>query len=608
MPLRRIFSPESRFWRVAPRLAAATAAVLIAAAIGVAVLSERAYTAQKTQEVGVSAGILASMVTAALVFDDTKAAQEYASSLAANPEILVAAVYDDVGVLFASYARTAADQPPLQPRPAGTVLDRDRVSVFMPVRHEGKQIGTVFLRSTVEPLASRLPRYSLIVLLTLMAAAVVAVLGAAQSALAHANEDLRDRAIALGEANRELQAQIVEREKAESALRQIQKMETIGQLTGGVAHDFNNLLTIIIGNLDRLERRIDAKVDGTELKKITKFARIGADRAAALTQSLLAFSRRQPLAPKPVDANKLVADMSDLLRRTLGEHISVQMVGAAGLWRTQADPNQLENAILNLALNARDAMPQGGKLTIETANAYFDPRQAAEAEVAPGQYIQIAITDTGAGMTKEVAAQAFEPFFTTKDTGHGTGLGLSQVYGFVKQSGGHVQIYTELGQGTTVKIYLPRLTAEHVEDDKTASTESVEGHHETVLLVEDDPGVRENSAMMLQELGYRVVGAATGAEGLDVLESTPNVALLFTDVGLPGGMNGRQLADEVLRRRPGLPVLFTTGYARNAIVHDGRLDPGVHLVTKPFSYQELAAALKTLLEARADKAEESGKS
>lgn len=597
MPMRRLFAPDSRFWLVAPRLAAATVAILIAAAIAIAVMSERAYTAQKVKEVSVGARILASTVTAALVFEDAVSAREYVTSLAANPEIQSAAVYDDTGILFASFVRTDARALPPRPELGEPRHEGEEITVVLPVIHEGRQVGAVLLRATVEPLASRLPRYVMIIFLTVMAAATVAILGAAQSALAHANQDLRERALALGVANRQLEAQIREREKAEAALRQIQKMETIGHLTGGVAHDFNNLLTIIVGNLDRLDRRIDAKSDPAELKKITKFARIGADRAAALTQSLLAFSRRQPLAPKPVDANKLVSNMSDLLRRTLGEHISVQMVGAAGLWRTQADPNQLENALLNLALNARDAMASGGKLTIETANAYFDPQHAAEAEVASGQYVLISVSDTGSGMTKEVIDQAFEPFFTTKDTGHGTGLGLSQVYGFVKQSGGHVQIYSEIGQGTTVKVYLPRLVAEPAEEvPPAAPVESSGGRQETVLLVEDDDGVRENSALMLKELGYRVVEAAIGAQALDRLERETDIALLFTDIGLPGGMNGRQLADEVLRRRPGLPVLFTTGYARNAIVHDGRLDPGVHLVTKPFSYAELAAGLKTVLD------------
>ncbi len=599
MPMRRVFASDSRFWQLAPRLAAATVAILIAAAIGVAVMSERAYTEQKTREVTVSAGILASTVTAALVFDDAKAAQEYVSSLSANPEILAAAIYEDTGALFASYLLPGELPVPARPLAIGPRLDGDRLSVFVPVRHENRQIGTVFLRATVEPLASRLPRYALILMLTVMAAAMVTILGAAQSTLAHVNQDLRERALELGEANRQLQDQIQEREKAEAQLRQIQKMETIGHLTGGVAHDFNNLLTIIIGNLDRLERRIDAKATPEDLKKVARYARIGADRAATLTQSLLAFSRRQPLAPKPVDANRLVSNMSDLLRRTLGEHITVQMVGAAGLWRTQADPNQLENAILNLALNARDAMPEGGRLTIETANAYFDPRHAAEADVATGQYVLISVTDTGAGMSKEIAAQAFEPFFTTKDTGHGTGLGLSQVYGFVKQSGGHVQIYSEVGQGTTVKIYLPRLTAEPEGEMPAPDAEGpgAVGNQETILLVEDDEGVRANSSEMLREMGYRVIEAATGAAALRLLDEDRSVALLFTDIGLPGGMNGRQLADEARRRYPTLPVLFTTGYARNAIVHDGRLDPGVHLVTKPFSYPELATALKGVLDA-----------
>jgi len=427
---------------------------------------------------------------------------------------------------------------------------------------------------------------------------------------ARLNEELEarvaERTAELSRSNEQLRIEAAERERVEQALRQSQKMEAIGQLTGGVAHDFNNLLTIIIGNLETLQRQYSRdSVDVGRVRRAAENAFRGAQRAASLTQRLLAFSRRQPLAPKPVDANKLVGAMSDLLRRTLGEGIAIETVLAGGLWRSHADPNQLESAILNLAVNARDAMPQGGRLTIETANAYLDEGYAAfQAEVVPGQYIVIAISDTGAGMTREVMAQAFEPFFTTKGVGHGTGLGLSQVYGFVKQSGGHVKIYSELGEGTTVKIYLPRLLGE-VQDEDEAEGPADQAPHavsELVLVVEDDDDVRAHSVDILTEIGYRVIQAANGAAALDIIDHRGDIALLFTDVGLPGGMNGRQLAEAAQSRLPGLKVLFTTGYARNAIVHDGRLDPGVQLITKPFTYAGLSAKVREMLDIEADTA------
>jgi PAS domain S-box-containing protein len=405
----------------------------------------------------------------------------------------------------------------------------------------------------------------------------------------------------LAAANRALTAQIEERERVEQALRQAQKMEAIGQLTGGVAHDFNNLLTIIIGNLETLQRHVaKGAPDLARLTRVGGNALRGAQRAAALTQRLLAFSRRQPLSPRPIDANKLIAQMSELLRRTLGEAIAVETVLAGGLWPTHADPNELESAILNLAINARDAMPEGGRLTIETANIYLDERYAARhAEVLPGQYVLVAITDTGTGMSRDVLAQAFEPFFTTKETGQGTGLGLSQVYGFVKQSGGHVKIYSEPGQGTTVKVYLPRLLTDDDDGEPADRIDATaaDDRTQTILVVEDDDDVRAHSAEILSELGYRVLEAPNAQAALEIMERQSELALLFTDVGLPGGMNGRQLAEEALRRRPGLQVLYTTGYARNAIIHDGRLDPGVELITKPFSYPRLAAKLRDLLDA-----------
>ena len=394
---------------------------------------------------------------------------------------------------------------------------------------------------------------------------------------------------------------ITERQRMEEQLRQAQKMEAVGQLTGGVAHDFNNLLTIILGNLDRLADRLDALGGGSvdaEAKRLAGAACLAAERGALLTRRLLAFSRRQPLEPVAVDPNKMVTGMSELLQRTLGERIAIETILAGGIWRTLADPNQLENAILNLAVNARDAMPRGGKLTIETANAFLDEEYAQQHDdVTAGQHVMIAVSDTGVGMTKEVADKAFEPFFTTKEVGQGTGLGLSQVYGFVRQSGGHVKIYTEPGDGTTVKIYLPRLLSKEAAREAPVHPEPaappVGG--ELILVIEDDADVRAFSTDALTELGYRVIGAPDGETALQLVETEPEISLLFTDIGLPGGLNGRQVADAARRIRPSLKVLFTTGYARNAIVHQGRLDPGVDLLSKPFSRAVLGSKIRQVL-------------
>jgi signal transduction histidine kinase/CheY-like chemotaxis protein len=393
---------------------------------------------------------------------------------------------------------------------------------------------------------------------------------------------------------------LADRRSAEDRLRQAQKMEAIGQLTGGVAHDFNNVLTVILGSLERLRRKLDPAIpDAPELLRHLESARRGAERAAALTQSLLAFSRQQALEPRPVDVNRLVVSMSELLERTLGETIAVEVVRAAGLWRAQVDPNQLENAIVNLAINARDAMPSGGKLTIETANAYLDENYAARnADATPGQYVAVSVTDTGIGMTKEVLARVFEPFFTTKELGRGTGLGLAQVYGFVRQSGGHVKIYSEPGEGTTVRLYLPRLLGEPAEDELSAEPAApIAMRRLTILVVEDDAEVRAHTTDLLHDMGHQVLQAPHAAPALALLDQHPEIELLFTDVGLPGEMNGRKLADEATRRRPGLKVLYTTGYAKNAIVHAGRLDPGLALVTKPFTRATLEAKIAEIAEA-----------
>jgi signal transduction histidine kinase/CheY-like chemotaxis protein len=390
--------------------------------------------------------------------------------------------------------------------------------------------------------------------------------------------------------------EVSQRQDVEAALRQSQKMDAIGQLTGGIAHDFNNLLTVISGNIELLQRRLP---DGNDLQRMVAAALRGTTRAALLTERLLAFSRRQPLAPRSTALNKLVAGMSELLKRIIGEAITIETVLAGGLWQTFADVNQLENALINLAVNARDAMPDGGKLTIETANCYLDESYAAmNADVRAGQYVGVFITDTGFGMSEEVVAKAFEPFFTTKGVGQGTGLGLSQVYGFLKQSGGHVRIYSEIGHGTSVKLYLPRHHAKDgATDQPSAAVAPPRGREgEWVLIVEDDPDVRSFTIEMVQDLGYRVLSAEDGPRALQLLASHPEVRLLFTDVILPGGMTGRELADEAVRRQSRLKVLFTTGYARNAIVHHGRLDAGVEVVFKPFTYTEVAAKLRRVLD------------
>ncbi len=411
----------------------------------------------------------------------------------------------------------------------------------------------------------------------------------AEEALRRLNETLEER----------IKAALHEQETAQEALRQAQKMEAVGQLTGGIAHDFNNLLTVVVGNIDMALRALKAAGGEPRAERALGSAQKGAERAAALTQRLLAFSRRQPLAPRPLDVDKLVLGMSDLLHRALGETINLEIVTSPGLWRIEADPNQLEAALLNLAVNARDAMPGGGVLTVETANARLDEAYALQnAEVPPGQYVCIAVTDTGSGMPKELLEKVFEPFFTTKEVGKGTGLGLSMVYGFVKQSGGHVKLYSEEGKGTTVRMYLPRLLAEV---DPEPDTEIVPGLEvsraaETILVVEDDDDVRAYTVAVLRDLGYRVLEAHDGISALRLLERQEQpVELLFTDVVMPG-MSGRELADEASKIQPDLRVLYTSGYTRNAIVHGGRLDAGVEMIAKPFTTDALAQKVRDMLD------------
>ena len=409
----------------------------------------------------------------------------------------------------------------------------------------------------------------------------------AEEQLQHLNETLEAR----------VTEAIAERKHAEDALRQSQKMEAVGQLTGGIAHDFNNLLTGIMGALELMQ----AKLRQGRLSEIDRYvaaAQGAAKRAASLTHRLLAFSRRQTLDPKPTDVNRLVIGMEELIRRTVGPQIALEVVTAPGLWTALIDASQLESALLNLCINARDAMPDGGRITIETANKWLDERAGRERDLPPGQYLSLCVTDTGVGMTPDVIARAFDPFFTTKPIGQGTGLGLSMVYGFARQSGGQVRIYSEVGQGTTMCLYFPRHfgdASENTSDiDSARATRALAG--KTVLIVDDEPTVRMLVIDVLEDLGFTVLEAGDGAAGLRILQSDTPVDLLVSDVGLPGGMNGRQLADAARTVRPDLKVLFITGYAENAIIGNSQLGPGMRVLTKPFVVETFASRVLEMIE------------
>jgi PAS domain S-box-containing protein len=412
-------------------------------------------------------------------------------------------------------------------------------------------------------------------------------------------DDQKTSERALAELNATLEQQVAERTAelmaAEESLRQSQKMEAVGQLTGGLAHDFNNLLTGISGSLELLENRL-AQGRIKELERYIHIAQGAAKRAAALTHRLLAFSRRQTLDPKPTDMNRLVFGMDELIRRTVGPEVTLTVARAAGLWATLVDPNQLENALLNLCINARDAMPDGGNLTIETRNQVVDEHAGKELDLAAGPFVVLSVADTGGGMTPDIIARAFDPFFTTKPIGEGTGLGLSMVYGFVRQSGGQARIYSEPGKGTRVCLYLPRYFGDYDSAEKAPElNDEPRGAGKTVLVVDDESSVRMLVMEVLQELGYHAVEAEDGMSGLRILETARRVDLLITDVGLPGGMNGRQLADAALVARPDLKVLFITGYAESAVISGGHLHPGMHIVTKPFALDTLGRKIKEII-------------
>ncbi len=558
----------------------ASVAALLLASVLVALHSEAQFKADATTSAQAQARVLAETATAALAFDDRAALNDYVRALAAGDQVDAVGVYDGNGRLVASFSRTHLASSLEQTLRAGEAPDR--VIVTAPVVQKGQRLGTVYLRDRTEPLGRRVIRYAGAALLVLMALMMFAVMAL----------DAR----ALRRANRSLMSTMAEREKAEAALRQSQKMEAVGRLTGGIAHDFNNMLAVTIGCLDLLLRR--HLTEELPSAALARNALDGANRAAALTRRLLAFSRLQPLKPAVVDIARCVNDMADLLRRTLGETIAIEAVSAGGLWRAHIDRSQLKSAIVNLAINARDAMPNGGKLTIEASNTYLDKAYiAGEPDVAPGQYVLLAVTDTGQGIPPEILGQVFEPFFTTKPAGAGTGLGLSQVQGFIKQSGGHIRIYSEPGVGTNIKLYMPRSTAEPPDGEAVpARPRASPPRNLTVLVVEDDPGVREFTCAALSELGFDVLAASGAEPALRLLDSHLETALLLTDVVMPE-INGRDLAEAARRRAPGLKVVFMTGYTRNAIVHNGVLDANTHLLSKPFTITQLAAELDAALAA-----------
>ncbi|HSB96619.1 MAG TPA: ATP-binding protein [Spongiibacteraceae bacterium] len=583
-------------WKLTPLIALSSAAALLLIGLGIMFYGGHLYKTEKINEVSVQARILAATVTAALDFKDREAAEEYASALQSNGEVLAVGIFDARGKLFASYARNGRTLPAsVQDRPA--YFDGDVLISSAPVSLHGLPLGTVYVQTQTEPGGRRLARYAVITLLVTMTALIVGVLGVSQSALRKANKELAQRALDLASANDNLHQQIAEREKAEAALRQAQKMEAIGQLTGGVAHDFNNLLQVILGNLDAL-LAIPAIRNNEEFSSLIEMSVKGAERGASLTRQLLAFGRRQALAAKPFGVNKLVLEMSDLLHRTLGEKIEIVTKLAPELWHAAADPHQLENALLNLAVNARDAMPAGGCLSIETGNAYLDAaHNSTENSRSAGEYVCIAVTDTGFGMNEEVLSKAFEPFFTTKEVGAGSGLGLSQIYGYVKQSGGDVKIRSAPGQGTTITIYLPRSADQQVEAPVEIQQMPAMPDTETILVVEDEKIVLLTAVQSLKGVGYNVLQADSATTALDILKSEQTIDILFTDVVMPGQLNGVELAVEALRLRPNIKVLLASGYTRSALTDQHGLSEDVPILQKPYRTQELAKQLRLIMRA-----------
>ncbi len=570
---------EQHQHRLLPAIAVAGAVVLVFTGLAMGVYNEGSYRDQRAREVSAQASILAASVTAALVFEDKAAAQEYVTAVHANPGIAGAAVYDKSGRMVASYTFPGWPTPPRRPPPDGSVFARLHVEAAAPVMQNGERIGTVFLSTWPETPARAISRHAGVALLVVMACLFVAGMGLAQATLRRANADLEDQARDLAEANRLLQVQMEEREKAEDALRQSQKMEAMGQLTGGVAHDFNNILMAASSGLDLLERTKDP----ARRQMLRDSIRQAVDRGASLTRQLLAIARRSTLQPSVLDLRAQIEGMLVLLERSLREDITVALEVEPGLWSVEADPSQLEVAVLNIAVNARDAMPDGGVITIGANNM----PGLADGDLR-GDYVRLSVRDHGVGMSRELLGRVFEPFFTTKGVGKGTGLGLSQVYGFIRASGGDVRVESEPGRGTIVSMYLPRSAKRAPASDPGQAGATTPAAHGRVLLVEDDDNVAGMVSEMLEHIGYGVLRAANASIALRLLERE-TVDVVFTDMVMPGRLGGLDLAHEIAVRRPGLPVVLTTGYSEAVAA---ARDQGLPLLVKPYRIDALAKALE----------------
>ena len=569
-------------WRPWPLGAIAGAVALLIAGLVMGLVSEAGYKTQRLHSTAVQADILAASLAAPLAFDDRKAAQEYVDGLSANTDIQVVGVYNELGDLAASFGRAGA-QPPARAPPLRTAYANRRAEVVVPVAQGGSRLGSVYLRTAEDPMSAALVRHTGVTLLVAMAFLFVVVLGQAQSTLSRANIELEQRAAELSDANRQLQIQMEERERAEDALRQSQKMEAIGQLTGGVAHDFNNILMVASSGLDLLDRTSDPD----RRQSLKDGIRQAVDRGASLTRQLLAISRRTALQPQVIDLKAQIEGMRVLLERSLRENISVAMDLEEGLWPVEVDPSQLEVALLNIAVNARDAMPSGGQIEVTAANT----ASLGDGDLR-GDYVKLSITDEGQGMPRETLRRIFEPFFTTKGVGKGTGLGLAQVYGFTRASGGDVRVESEPGRGTVVSLYLPRsakVPAKPADEAAAPGPSQRDKRYGRVLMVEDEDSVASLVKEMLNELGYDAVRAANASAALRMLDAEQDLILVFSDMVMPGRMGGMELAKEISKRRPGLPVVLTTGFSEAAAQ---AREQGFRLLMKPYRIETLGAALE----------------
>ncbi len=576
---------SSRF----PLVALASLLVLLIAAVAIAVVNEQSLKEQTAREAGAQADLLASAVSGALAFDDHQAAQDYVDAVQVNPNVLAAAIYDENNRLVASFARVGERMPPVGEPKARTTEFRDgRLHIVRPVEQAGQALGTARLRVLETPPAQRFSRIAGLMLVLGLGALVVVVLAVAQGALRRANRQLADRAAELARANDLLQQQMMEREKAEEALRQSQKMEAIGRLTGGIAHDFNNLLMVASSGIELLDRTEDPR----KRRALAAGVKQAVERGAALTRQLLAFARRSPLQAEVLDLRSHIEGLRFLLERSLREDIEVVLDLTEDLWPVEADRGELELALLNLAVNARDAMPRGGRLTVSGANL---PTEAGQPD-----RVCLKVADTGAGMSDVVASRVFEPFFTTKEVGRGTGLGLSQVYGFVRSSGGDISVESREGEGTTFTLCLPRTdkTPKAAAPAALLPTGTPPARRKTggrLLLVEDDDAVAAGVGHMLGDLGYSHVRVASAAEALAKLDKDARFDLVFSDMVMPGQMDGLGLAQEVRRRMPDMPVLLTTGFSEAASAATGQ---AFRLLPKPYGIDSLSAALAATLAER----------